>query len=264
MRKTFSTLGCPEDTLEEVMARALRFGFGTLELRALAGTLDLPAYLGQHYREPGRWAARLAAAGLEVAALDTSCRLTGAGEEARAELEAILPWAEAVGGVYLRVFDANAGAAAGDRAEALRLLEWWSDARARHGWRSDLMIETHDTLVTGAAITSFLAEAPPGTRLLWDAHHTWRKGGEDPVATWTRIGPAVVHLHVKDSVARPSARHPFTYVLPGTGEFPMRPLLARLQAEDYRGVLSLEWERKWIPELPPLDAALEAARDGWW
>ena len=85
------------------------------------------------------------------------------------------------------------------------------------------------------------------------------------MATWRAIRSGVVHVHVKDSVGQPSARHPFTYVLPGDGEFPVSPLLAALQADGFDGPVSLEWERMWHPYLPSLDAALTvAAVRHWW
>jgi sugar phosphate isomerase/epimerase len=120
------------------------------------------------------------------------------------------------------------------------------------------MVETHDSLLTAAAIARFQAAAP-ATAILWDAHHTWRKGGEDPLVTWRAIHSGVVHVHVKDSIGVPSARHPFTYVLPGDGEFPAAPLLATLQADGFAGPVSLEWEKQWHPYLPSLDTALTVA-----
>ena len=126
------------------------------------------------------------------------------------------------------------------------------------------MIETHDSLWTAAAVGRLLTVVPD-VAILWDSHHTWKKGGEDPVATWRAIRTRVVHVHVKDSVDVPSARHPFTYVLPGDGGFPIAPLLAALRGEGYAGLVSLEWERMWHPYLPPLDDALGAATvRRWW
>ena len=79
------------------------------------------------------------------------------------------------------------------------------------------------------------------------------------------IRPAVVHVHVKDSISVPSAKHPFTYVLPGDGDFPIRPLLTALEADRFAGPVSLEWEKVWHPYLPPLEHALWTAGErGWW
>ena len=125
------------------------------------------------------------------------------------------------------------------------------------------MVETHDSLADSESIRRFVAAAP-GTALLWDAFNTWLKSGESPAATWRLIRPHVVHVHVKDAVLVPKDRHPFTYVLPGRGEFPMAPLAAALRSE-FRGVVSLEWERLWHPYLPPVEEALRAAAQAnWW
>ena len=69
------------------------------------------------------------------------------------------------------------------------------------------------------------------------------------------------NLHVKDSTTDSDGRR--RYVLPGHGDFPMAQLLSILQSNERHIPLSLEWERHWHPELPPLDDALKAAR-GWW
>jgi sugar phosphate isomerase/epimerase len=177
---------------------------------------------------------------------------------------ALAPWAEALGVPWLRVFDGGKNAGATEITEAVATLEWWQELRRTHGWRVQLMVETHDSLFTTAALQRLIAAAP-GVAILWDSHHTWRKGGEDPLATWRAIHRSVVHVHVKDGTGVPSARHPYTYALPGDGEFPIAPLLATLRAEGYPGLVSLEWELMWHPYLPSLDTALRiAAERGWW
>ena len=100
---------------------------------------------------------------------------------------------------------------------------------------------------------------------MWDAFHTWSKGGESPVATWNGIRGSVVHIHVKDGVAGGTEGRAFTHKLPGEGDFPMAALRERLETDRYAGPLSLEWGRKWHPYLPSLDEALvEAAVQQWW
>ena len=127
------------------------------------------------------------------------------------------------------------------------------------------MIETHDVLLDAEKINRFVAAMPDrSVRLLWDAHHTWRKGVEHPSVTWPAVKPHVVHVHVKDSVGGPGGPLRFQYVLPGAGEFPMKLLRTTLAAE-FTGTVSLEWEKLWHPELAPLDDALRSAAERhWW
>lgn len=263
MERCFSSLGCPDFSLDQVLALARTQAIPAVELRALGGTIDLPAYFTAKFGTPAGLAARLQTESVRIAALDTSLKLAGSSEaEWMKTAEAFLPWAEALGGVRLRVFDGGTGMAGDVEVMAARL-EWWRHLRQARGWRSDLMVETHDSLFTGEAVRALLAVAP-GTPILWDSHHTWKRGGEDPVATWRALAPQVVHLHLKDSVSRPSAHHPYTYVLPGEGEFPAAPLMRVLEAE-YRGVVSLEWEKLWHPYLAPMAEALQVAgRRRWW
>ena len=259
-----SSLGCPERSLDELLVLAETHGLDAVELRALGGTVDLAAYLAAHYGAPAALAARLARTPVRVAGFNAGLKLAAPSEAERAQLVALAPWAEAAGVPWLRVFDGPVLDGADGLTRAVATLRWWEDLRRRQGWRVRLMVETHDTLVTGEAVRRLLAAAP-GTAILWDAHHTWRKGGEDPLATWAAIRADVVHVHVKDSVPVPSARHPFTYVLPGDGGFPMGPLRARLGADGFGGCVSLEWELLWHPYLPPLEEALRVARErAWW
>jgi sugar phosphate isomerase/epimerase len=260
-RRSLSTLGCPEFALGEALALADRHGLDGIELRSLGGTVDLPAYFTRKFGTPEQLRAQLPAG--QILALDTSFALVGATPSAREALLQHVPWAEVLGVARLRVFDGGRTADEVELAEAAATCQWWHELREHHGWKTDLMVETHDSLFKAEAIGRFLAVAP-GTAILWDTHHTWKKGGEDPMVTWSAIKAHVAHIHVKDSVSQPSSRLPFTYVLPGEGEFPMAPLRQILQAE-YRGFVSLEWEKLWHPYLPSLEQALTAASARhWW
>ncbi|MBS0664189.1 MAG: sugar phosphate isomerase/epimerase [Verrucomicrobia bacterium] len=263
MERCFSSLGCPECTLEEVLALARTEGLPAVELRALGGSLDLPEYFARHYGTPPALAARLDRETVRVAAFDTSLKLVGSTEaEWEAAIAAFLPWAEGLGGVRLRVFDGGTGAD-GEIAQMAGRLAWWRQRRQVRGWRTEVMVETHDSLFTAAAVRT-LIDAVPGIGVLWDSHHTWKRGGEDPLVTWRALRSHVVHIHVKDSVSRPSANLPYTYVRPGEGEFPAGPLMQALALE-YAGVISLEWEKLWHPYLGPVAEALQVAgRRHWW
>jgi sugar phosphate isomerase/epimerase len=262
-RRSISTLGCPEYSLEQVLALARHHQLDVVELRALANTVDLPTVFAAAYGTPEVLAARMKTAPVPVGSLDTSLKLAANTPADRDDFLRFLPWAEALGVPWLRVFDGGTKADPAIHRAMAETVDWWRASKKQHGWRANLMVETHDALFTAPAIHQVLALAP-GTAILWDTQHTWKNGGEDPVATWRGIGPHVVHVHVKDSVSRPSERHPYTYVLPGDGEFPMAPLRTVLQAE-FSGTVSLEWEKLWHPYLAPLDDALTAAAQrNWW
>jgi sugar phosphate isomerase/epimerase len=255
--RAISTLGCGSLALDEACALALRHGLDAVELRALGGTLDLPTWLESRYEDSTGFARSVDCGGVGIVSLDTSFKLVGATSDERTALLKFIPWAEAMGVKYLRVFDGGRRHYDSDElAEAVANFTWWRKLRADQGWAVDLMVETHDSLLTSSDISRFVSAASE-IPVLWDSHHTWRKGGEDPLRTWAAIGRHVVHVHVKDSQAG-------TYVLPGAGEFPMAPLRALL-AKEFTGAVSLEWEKWWHPQLPDLDVALTTAGHAhWW
>lgn len=265
MQRAFSTLGCEEFSWDEVVALAKRHGLHAVEIRALGGTIDLPGYFAKRFGQPAQLAAAVAESGVAVVGIDTSCRLISADEEGRAELVALGPWAEALGGPALRVFDGGETLDEASLAMAAARWSWWQEVRRERGWAAQLMVETHDTLITAAAVARFQDAMPSRVPVLWDAFHTWSKGSEDPVQTWAGIRDDVCHVHVKDGRPGGTEGRAFTHTLPGEGAFPMAGLREVLAAGGFEGPVSLEWGRKWHPYLPSLDEALSVAtRLNWW
>ena len=254
----FSTLGCSELSMREVADLADRHGIGSVELRGLSGSLDLPAVLVAEFESPAGFAGFLSGRGLHVVALNTSIRLFEGGCKLSA-IEPYLPWAEAAGAGHLRIFDGGDRLGEADFDRAAADLAAWQDYRRLHDVKVDLMIETHNALADVEQLVEFIGRVA-SSRILWDTHHTWARG-VDVVSTWSRIARNVVHLHVKDSaIGSDGKRH---YVEPGKGTFPMAVLKPLLLADNRNLPVSLEWERHWHRELPPLKNALAAARS-WW
>lgn len=257
----FSTLGCAEFAWSDVAALAVRHGVLQVELRALEGRLDLPALLRERFGVPERFAEVVRASGIDVPVVDTSLHVGAADAAARAAFLEFVPWAEALGARWLRVFDGK-GLEADAPAEAFAPLAetvaWWRAERARAGWAVDIAVETHDSLFTGAAIRRFQGLLPEPVAILWDAWHTWFRGGEGPADTWRAVGAHVVHLHIKDGERRPGAQPPFRYVFLGAGAYPFAELREVVRAGGYAGAVSLEWERRWHPTLEPLEDVLAA------
>lgn len=253
----FSTLGCAEMSLHEVADLADRYDIEAVELRALSGTLDLISALTGEFDNPAGLATFMAPRSLRISALNTSIKLFEINDYSA--IEPFIPWAEAVGATHLRIFDGGTQMDGDDMKRAVDLLGDWQTKRHSSGLNVDLMIETHDALADAEQLFAFV-EHMPAARLLWDTHHTWARGA-DLGSVWDRLAPNVVHLHVKDSrIDNDGRRH---YVSPGHGDFPMADLISLLLQNKRNIPLSLEWERYWHPELPPLDDALTAARK-WW
>jgi sugar phosphate isomerase/epimerase len=264
---SFSTLGCPLASLEETIAIAKQFGIKTLELRTLKDRVDLPEFFTETYGAPERLSAYLKAEQMQIASLDSSLKLIGCTEKDKAAFMSFVPWAEALGVPYIRVFDGGhygQELSADDLDALIATTRWWDNLRIQNGWKVDILIETHDCLTATPACLAYEEAAGRIIPILWDTHHTWKKGKEPCRETWKALQPFVRHIHIKDSISVPSARHPFTYVQLGTGEFDMADVLSFLSEDNYSYAVSLEWEKKWHPYLPELPEALQQARNYDW
>jgi sugar phosphate isomerase/epimerase len=92
-------------------------------------------------------------------------------------------------------------------------------------------------------------------------HHTWRHGGEPVGLTWDRLGPCVRHIHLKDSrLIGDKVEH----VVPGKGDVPFEEVFRLLDAAPFEGVVSLEIEKWWRPELPGIGEFLDACVELRW
>jgi sugar phosphate isomerase/epimerase len=260
-RWCFSTLGCPSLDFDGVCAIATRYGIRELELRALSDRLDLPAYFRETFHTPEALARRVEASGFRISVLDTSLKLIGSKDADRESFLEFLPWAEALGCPWLRVFDggrfspAPASAALDEAAETVR---WWRALRLKNQWRADIVIETHDAFCAASTCLAFEQRLPSPCPILWDTHHTFHKAGEALDHTWQALRPYVRHIHFKDSLPVANDVTGYSLTLPGAGRFPLAELFALLRRDGYDGAVCLEWERKWQPWLPPLEEALAA------
>ena len=262
-----STLGCHELDLTQICRLANQHHIHAIEIRSLADRQDLPQYLDETYKDTNEIQAVLDAHRQRIVALNSSFSMIEAQEADRAEMLEFARWAEALGIHYIRAFGGGNMAeplTEQDMDKAAANLTWWHHIRKEKRWQTKLALEIHGGFSSAKRCLRLQEHAGIPLDIIWDTHHSWKIGNETLQETWDQIAPLVRHVHIKDSISVPSARHPYSYVLPGTGEFPAKDLLKLLASNDYEGIVSLEWERKWHPYLPPLEQALEAlVVNGW-
>ena len=288
MPLAFSTLGCPGASLAQVIDIAREAGATGLELRAADGEFVYPA---MDAAACSAVASELAEAGLEVLALASYVRVCAPGSEgaqaghpandpvlaellAAVELAAGLSAGNARQGAQVRVFpgaglepcgvgeEPSVAMAAADRRAARRL-----NAAAAHARKLGvgILLETHDSHPRAADVTRILAlvDADAPVKVIWDLMHPWRHD-EEPEKSAALLSESLAYAQYKDGVRTPGT-HDVVLTLPGEGELPllrMNALAAELAAA--QGIsdpwVSLEWERAWHPELPPVSQALAALK----
>jgi sugar phosphate isomerase/epimerase len=249
----FSTLGCPAWTWVQILDFAAAHGFAAVELRGLQATMDLtkaPDFVPQRLPEVQR---QLADRGLRVSCLGASAQMHDMDPIKRAaqldEARRFIDLAEALRAPYVRVFGNNyvSGVPRDTMLAHIAggLRELGDYARPRG---VTVLIESHGDFTDSPSLLEVLRQADsPAVALLWDAHHTFVSGKEQPEETVRQVGRYIRHTHLKDSVPVGTDRR---YVLTGTGEVPVRRQIDALMRFGYKGVYSFEWEKRWHPEIP--------------
>jgi len=255
----FSTLGCPRWDWLQVLDFAAGHSYAAVELRGLQDTMDLPQ---RPEFEPARLAetkAQLAQRELVVSCLGSSATMHEMDRALRAaqldEGRRFIDLAQALGAPYVRVFGNQyvPGVAReemlGHIAGGLRELGSYAQGKG-----VTVLIESHGDFTDSPSLLDILQRADsPGVALLWDAHHTFVSGKEEPEVTVRQLGRYIRHTHLKDSIPAGNDRR---YVLTGTGNVPVRRQVEVLAKSGYRGFYSFEWEKRWHPEIEEPEVAI--------
>jgi sugar phosphate isomerase/epimerase len=257
MKLAFTTLACPGWSLEQAVAAARQYGYEGIELRLIDGELvraDLDIEARRRVRE------LCTDAGIPIVCVDTSVKIAQPDPAARAEQVreglAFLELAAGWDAPLIRVFggppEGTDAAAARDAAiECLTPL-----AERGRALGVAVVLETHDAFSGSAIVADVLASTPPeGAGALWDILHPFRVGDQLD-QTIANLRDRLLHIHIKDG-RRPADGGPnWDLTLLGEGDVPTRDILAALHGMGYNGWLSVEWEKKWHPDLAEPEVAL--------
>ncbi|MFQ5808776.1 MAG: sugar phosphate isomerase/epimerase family protein [Armatimonadota bacterium] len=257
MKLSFSTLGCPDWSLDQVLTCAAENGYDGVEVRGLHGEIDLRQAPEFAPSEITATKERLDSAGCAAVCLGSSAQLTRREPEVRQEMldevRAYADLAATLGAPFVRVFGGNIPDGV-SREDCLKCageaLAQAGEIAAERGVK--VVLETHDAFSLGVQVAELLRAADsPAVGSLWDIHHPYRQG-ESLQTTMECLRGTLVHTHFKDSVEEGEKRR---YTLLGDGTIPVAEALQLLQDEGYDGYLSLEWEKKWHPEIDEPEVA---------
>jgi sugar phosphate isomerase/epimerase len=257
----FSTLGCPGWSWKTILEQADRLGYAALELRGVAGEMELtkvPELTGSRRAGTKK---DLAALGLVISDLGASAHMhekdPAAREKQLDEGRRFVDLAQALGVKYVRVFGDKIPEGE-PRDEVLKRVEDGFQTLSSYAKPAGVtvLIESHGDFTHSKDLLEILTRVDsPQFALLWDAHHSFVAGKEQPAETYARLGKWIRHTHLKDSKpagAKPEDRR---YVLLGTGEVPVKEQVRVLAGAGYKGYYCFEWEKKWHPEIEEPEVA---------
>ncbi len=175
------------------------------------------------------------------------------------ELDAMRRYADLCGPLgcrQVRIFGGSAEGIADPVANAAETLVAAAEIAKAAG--IEFVVETHDSWTDTAKLRAAFDAAgrPEGVALLWDVHHPWATKGEAPEESARNLAPYIRNTHWKDSRPAPDGKR--LLCLPGEGDVPLRETFAVLRAVGYDGWFTLEWEKRWHPEIAEPEVAVPA------
>ena len=249
MKIAFSTISCPEWSWGEIIATAKDLGYDGVELRGIEHQMYLPKAAPLSDDQLFKNKTHLHQIGLEIPCLSSACYLNGPDlESSLQEGEEYIELAVKLGVPYIRVLGDNEitpGNKVFSRPQVKEGLQLLGRAAQIRG--VTILIETNGHLADSRLLADLLEEVDePGVGVLWDIHHPFRFFNETPATTTARLGKAIKFLHIKDSRM---IGNELKYCMLGKGELPVRAALESLLSMGYNGWLSLEWIKKWNPNI---------------
>jgi len=259
MKIACTTLACPSWSLETILERFKQYGYDGVDFRGLNDEMEI-------YRLPAFSAAvaetsrKVARSGLEVSAFSSSARMFCPDASQRKEgLKEVREYARlcrAFGVSMIRVFGGAIGKTPPEKAVEVAV-ETLEEMAAAVGGGVSLAVETHDDWIDSAMLAEVMKRIDsPNVGVLWDLHHPYRMLGESPRQTCDNIGRYTIATHLKDSL--PAGEGKYEYCLGGEGDVPLAEMVSLLRQVGYDGYLTLEWEKKWHPEIADPEVALPA------
>ena len=256
MKCSFTTLGCPDWSFEKILSEAQRMGFDGIEIRGLEGEMLADKI---EYFKPGKQQdtlRRLQQHQLEMTGFGTSvnfhdpAKTPGLIEDGKAAIDVC----ERMHIPAIRVFGDKIVDPAHEQqiidqvVAGIKTLCDYAEGTSVQVW-----LEVHGNFNTLERVQAVVDRVPSERfGVLWDIEHSDKIYGDYFMAFYGPLKPAIRHVHVKDHVRADGA---FQLCRLGEGDIPIRKIVDQMLRDGYDGYFSLEWEKKWHPELPDAEIA---------
>lgn len=250
---SFSTLGCPKWTWNEIINSANQYGYDGIEIRGILGEMNLPKCPEFNSRENISTSRRHAEEkNIKIVNLGSSANLhemdNTAWQKNLDEAKKFIELAHELNCPYVRVFpnklpkDQNKDATIALIGE--RLLSLGDHAK---GSNVTVLLETHGDVSEVPVVQRIMGPAThPNTGLIWDVFNMWSVTKEPPAKVYPELKKYIKHTHLKDGKFIDGK---WKYVHFGQGECPVFEAIDLLRKGGYKGYYSFEWEKVWHPEI---------------
>lgn len=252
MKLCFSTLGCTERSFDDILLLAKKYDIHALEIRGISGCIDngkIPEFFVENTEKTTK---KFSDANVVPLVLGTSCSFHDESKYDNAIVEGkeAIDIAQRIGFRAVRVFGDIIN---GNEREIVERVARGVKELCEYALDKGVCVylEVHSDFNTVATLSPVVenCKSLESFALIWDICHT-RETYPEWRDFYSVFAPYIKHVHVKDILGS-------EHKIPGEGNLPIRDVVFTLREMGYDGYFSLEWERKWHPELPEIEIALD-------
>lgn len=245
MKLCFSTIGCPDWKIGEIVTTAKDLGYAGIEIRGIRGEINAPS-MREFNEDSDKTKKLLDDTGVKIAMLTSGASLANHNDEdAVDEAKAYIDLAVRLGVPYVRVMCTDKPYFDGGDLD-LCLKRYREVLDYAKGKNVTPLMETNGLFVDTALLSRFLDDAGEGGGALWDVHHPYRFNDETVETTVKNLGSKIKYVHLKDSVIE---KGKVAYRMMGYGDVPIKEAVTALKENGYDGYCTFEWVKRWNKEL---------------
>ncbi|OGS19441.1 MAG: hypothetical protein A3J83_05450 [Elusimicrobia bacterium RIFOXYA2_FULL_40_6] len=254
MKLAFSTLGCPDWSLDKIILKAVEYGFKGVELRGIERELYLPRARDFSEVRIEEAKEKFERKGIKILCLSSSIHLIDELGRSKKELIDYAVLSDKLGTKGIRVFPGNIQDGMEEREFIAKVTENLSKLSDLAGtFKVNIFLETHGGLSSGKnAAESVRNAGNSNIGIIWDIAHTFQ-AGEDVNESYSFLKEYLKHLHIKDEIV--TGTNLVKSVLIGSGKVPVKNVLNILRADNYNGYISFEWEKFWQKDIEEPETA---------
>ncbi len=249
MKFAFSTVSCPIWDFDTIVSRAKEYGYDGVEIR---GFLNEAILTGSNpfLTDPRKLRDLFDRNDLEICCLASSIAMTQNARRDRVlagDLRQFLDTAAALGCPLVKVFDTQVRAGQ-DRSSAGVALGTWILPLADYAAERGVTIVIENALSFRSAKEMWLILdrlSHPSVAACWDLLNA-AMIGESPYLSVPTLNSRIQYAQVKDAKLGSLGA---SYTKLGDGDVPVQNFLTRLRGVGYRGWVTLEWEKAWLPNI---------------
>ena len=248
MKLSLSTLGCPGWSWNEIFATAKDLGMNGIEVRGVANEMCAPSIPVFNMGKRNETLERIEKSGMQLSMLTSgACLGVGDIKKHMEEAKAYIDFAQIVKSPYVRVMVSAVPQPTGEENLSQTRELYAQLCQYAEGKDVKVLIETNGALANSQVLAQMMRTIDsPSAGVLWDIHHPYRFYGETPQQTYDNLKDWICYLHVKDSVMLDGK---VAYRMMGYGDVPVFDTLKLLYEGGYDGYISLEWVKRWCPDL---------------